>query len=557
MLFSGTVLMVLTALMGTADTVIAGIMLGESAVTGVCLVLPVYALASFFAVCFSYGVPILYARETGAFRRAEADRYFGVGLTVNLLVGILMFVAIIAGGDAYLKLFISGGPAYESGSEYLRWMKYAVLVLPLNELLDGMVYTDGDEIITLVANLVQGVLKLALSLLLCRRMGAKGLAVASLIGFAVSVGISCLHFIRPGNTLKPNLAFSPAMLGSIAKFGVVDGCAHLFVSLFTFAVSCFMAARFGEEMVVLVSVITLLKEGQIVFEGIGEAITPIISIYLGEGNHPGVRRVWRLARRSQWVESLLCTALLLACAPLIVGLLGMENPATARCAAWGLRLLSLTLWFTCAMYLDSSYFILVERIPLGVFDTFLRELFPALPLVLLGGLVGGVYGMFIGLMISTPLGYLISFEYIKRRYGRENYPLFLADMAREKKVELFEFRAAPDSIVNTRDQIGELLRKNACPDRQVNRAMLLFEELFMLIHDCNPGRTVLAECAVEIGEAIRMVTKDDGRIVDLTDTDRDVGSLRAYALSNLMQAHAARRVHMLALSYNRNALEIQ
>jgi hypothetical protein len=87
--------------------------------------------------------------------------------------------------------------------------------------------------------------------------------------------------------------------------------------------------------------------------------------------------------------------------------------------------------------------------------------------------------------------------------------------------------------------------------------MLLFEELLMGIHDCNPGRTVLAECAIEIGDVVRIITKDDGRIVDLTDLDLGVSSLRAYTLSNLLQAHAARRVHMPALSYNRNVLEIR
>ena len=130
-------------------------------------------------------------------------------------------------------------------------------------------------------------------------------------------------------------------------------------------------------------------------------------------------------------------------------------------------------------------------------------------------------------------------------------------MERERKVALFEFQAAPDSIVKARDRIGEALKASGCPDRQVNRAMLLFEELFMLVHDCNPGRTVLAECAVEIGGVIRMITKDDGRIIDLTDSDRDVGSLRAYTLSNLLEAQTTQRVHMLALSYNRNALEIR
>ena len=69
--FSGTVLMVLTAAMGMTDTLIAGILLGEDAVAGVCLVLPIYSLAGFFAVCFSYGVPILDAGKTGAFRKKE------------------------------------------------------------------------------------------------------------------------------------------------------------------------------------------------------------------------------------------------------------------------------------------------------------------------------------------------------------------------------------------------------------------------------------------------------------------------------------------------------
>ena len=560
MLFSGTVLMVLTALMGTADTLIAGIVLGENAVTGVCLVLPIYALASFFAVSFSYGVPILYARETGAFRKAEADRCFGVGLTVTLLVGILMFAAILIGGGAYLRLFGGDGPAYESGSEYLRWMKYAVLILPLNELLDGMVFADGDETLTLAANLTQGLVKLALSVVFCRTMGVKGLAVASVIGFAVSVGISCLHFLRPGNTLKLNLAFSPKLLGSIIRFGIVDASTHLFVSLFTFAISFFMAVRFGTRMVVLVSVITLLREGQIVFEGIGEAITPIISVYLGEGTCPGVRRVWTLARRSQWIESLLCTGLLLALAPWIVGLLGIEDPVTALYAVWGLRLQAVTLIFTCTMFLDSSYFILVDRISLGVFDSLLRELFPALPMAVVGGLVGGIYGMFIGLMLAPPLGYLLSLAYIVRRYGRENYPLFLAGLERGRRVELIEFRVTPDAIIRARDQIGDALKRCACPDRQINRTMLLFEELFMIVHECNPGRTVLAECTVEIGEVIRLITKDNGRIVDLTDSDRDLSSLRSlrsYTLSNLLEAYTTQRVHMLALSYNRNALEIR
>ena len=46
-----------------SDSFIAGIKLGENAVIGVNLVLPVYSFAIFFALLFSLGVPILYSKK--------------------------------------------------------------------------------------------------------------------------------------------------------------------------------------------------------------------------------------------------------------------------------------------------------------------------------------------------------------------------------------------------------------------------------------------------------------------------------------------------------------
>ena len=557
MLCSGTIMMVLTAIMGIADTLIAGVILGETAVAGICLALPLYSMASFFAVFFSYGVPILYAGKIGAFRKEEADRCFGVGLSVTSLTGILMFAAILFGGDAFLKAYQPDSQVYACASDYLAWMKLAVLLLPLNELLDGMLFADGDEAISLAANLTQGVAKIVLSVVLCKEMGVKGLMLATFISFSISILISAIHFFRPGNTLKLNLAFSPDVIWEISKYGVVDASTHLSVALFTVAINFFVMRIFGLEMLILVSVITLLKEAQILFEGIGEAITPLISIYIGEECYPGVREVWNLAVWSVRAEGLLSTAFLLAFAPLIIGLIGIEDPLTAEYAMWGLRIMSVTLIFPCRLFLDSSYFILVDNIPLGVLDSILRDLFPALPLAVIGGLIGGVYGMFFGLMAAPVIGYMLSVLYIKHKYGQENYPFLLKEMEHGKKIKLYEFCVLPDIIANVRDQIGEAMRESGCSDRLIGRTSFIFEELFMLIYDCNPEKKVQAECMVEIGESIRLITKDDGRIVDLVDADQRVVSLRSYALTNMIESRTARRVHSLALSFNHNALEIR
>ena len=556
MLLSGTAMMFLTAIMSMADTLIAGIVLGEDAMAGVTLALPLYSMASFVAVALSYGVPIMYAGEIGAFRREEADRCFGVGLLVTMLAGALMFLPMHFGGGAFLRYYQPGSRVLESAESYLSWLKYAVLLLPLHELMDGMVFADGDEAICTIATLVNGLLKIALSVVLCRHLGPGGLSLASFISLFVSLLIACLHFFRKGNSLKPNLAFSPGMLLGILKYGVVDGSGHLFLSLFMAVMNAYVMAAFGPEMLTLVAIIALLKEAQLVFEGIGEAITPIISTYLGEETYPGVREVWRLACRSLQVESLIVTAFLVLCAPQIIEFLEIEDPAIATHAVWGLRLMSLATGFTCRMFLDSSYFILVDKIPLGVLDCLLRDLIPTLPLAILGGWVGGVYGMFVGLTIGPMLGYVLSVFYVNRKYGRGNYALFLVDREKGKIRRLYEFVVSPQAVVQVRDQIGELMAQSGCSERLATRTMLLFEELFMLIFDNNPGKTVLAECSVELGESVRLITKDDGKILDLTNDDREVSSLRSYIVSNLLTGYTTSRIHFTALSYNRNALEI-
>lgn len=81
----------------------------------------------------------------------------------------------------------------------------------------------------------------------------------------------------------------------------------------------------------------------------------------------------------------------------------------------------------------------------------------------------------------------------------------------------------------------------------------------MVIHSrfTGAGKVVCTECSVEIGESVRFITKDDGQILDLMDTDSHVISLRSCALSNMFESHTTRRIHSLALSDNHNALEIR
>ena len=556
MLFSGTMIALLSTAYFVTDTVVAGIMMGESTVEAVNVVLPIYSMANFIALVFTLGIPILYVNNLGAFRKEEADRFFGMGVILTTLIGALLFLILLFFGDGYIHYYVQDGLIYTQAKDYLEWIKYSVMLVPLNYLLVGMIYADGDEDLSTMSGLVAGIGHIVLSVIFCYKMGASGLGLASFVSMAASFPVLFIHFFRKKNTLSFRPSFSVRYLGKILKYGIVDAGAYLFISVFTAGVSYFMIGYFGVEVLIVVSVFSLLKELQLIFDGIGEAVTPIMSMYLGEETYPGVRNVWRLARRSVRIESLIMSVLIVIFAPQIISVLGIEDPYVAGEAILGLRLLSVTLIFSCRMFLDSSYFILIDKIPLGVLACALRDLIPALPLTILGGWIGGIYGMFVGLMISPVLGYALLILYVRIRYGPGNYALFLCKKEKQINKKLYEFPVTPVNIIQVRDQIGDELKENGYSDDIVNKTMLLFEELFMSIHDGNKGKKVHAECAVEMGERIRLVLKDDGEKLDLTDMDREVNSLRSYILSNLIGTYTRRRVHFLTLSYNRNAIEV-
>ena len=79
----------------------------------------------------------------------------------------------------------------------------------------------------------------------------------------------------------------------------------------------------------------------------------------------------------------------------------------------------------------------------------------------------------------------------------------------------------------------------------------------MLIHDSNPGMEVCAECVVVIeGDKVCIIARDDGKPVDLTDSDMKIDSFRAYSMAQFVRNRKIKTKHLLAISFNRNIFEI-
>ena len=557
MLLGGTLTMMVVSALLMSDSVIAGAVVGSHAVAGITLVTPMYSLAAFFGSVFSLGVPIVYSTEMGKFNKKEADHAFGFGLLMALLVGVALFVLVSLFGDAYLR---SSGPlamVLEEARGYLFWMRFTILLLPMQMLIAAAVYSDGDETLSTVANGVQGLGNIVASILLSRHMGVRGIGLASFLFNVVALAILLLHFLKKSNSLRWNVFFSADMLKKVVRYSIIDSSSYLFLAALTAVLNAFVSACFGADYLIVVSVIALCREMQMVFDGIGEAITPLLSVYLGEGSLCGIASLYRLARKTAILEGLLVTLALLLLAPLFPGILGIAGPEMAACVIGEIRMVALGSVFVSLLYLLTSYYLVIERIGLGLMASALRDVVLSALLSVALGRMFGLTGMFLGLALAPAGAFVLLWLYITRRYGREAWPLFLSTLGSTPSF-LYDLSTEPEQIIDLQKKVETLLIEKGYAHRTIGRVKLLIEEVYMLIREKNGGKAVLSECSVLLKEdGIQIIIKDDGVLFDISEEDVTVTSLVSLMVSGYMEKLGQNKRHLTTISFNRSSFLIK
>lgn len=557
MLAGATFTSVVNALVIITDTIICGVFLGGTAVSAVNLVAPLYNLFVFFAMFISLGIPILYAQARGRFDQDEADRVFGTGLTVCIAGGVLIFILLTAIQGSYFRHLQLSATMSRMAGDYYKWIRFELLLMPVAEVMVETVFADGDEQCIVAVAIVEALSNIILSILLSRTMGIAGVGLASVIAVSLRLLVAMTHFFRKSNTLRLNLCFSLPVLRKDIRYALTDAGNYLFLATFSYALNLFVIRRFGEEMMIMVSLVLLVQEFMLLFDGIGAALTPIMSVYLSENCFAGVRKLWRLATVTCVLESIVTILLLILLSGQIPDLAGITDPDLHRLASRGILLMTPGMFFTCYLYMLTSYYRLLDKIGLSIGIGALRDSLCIVPAVVAGGLIFGIEGIFGGAAAGAVLAFFLSMLYVWKKYGRKNLPLLLYSREEGLKSLLFEMKISPEQVIRVRDLSEKALQKAGVPRRQIIRMMLMQEDLLMLIHERNAPKKVLAECVLTVSpEKITMIIRDNGKQLDLTDPDKSITSFRGYIVPGLLAAWCHEEHHLMAVSFNRNSFEI-
>ena len=535
-----------------SDSVVAGNMLGPNALAGINLVSAVLAGISFFSGLVSTGMATNYSLAMGRCEKVRARQFFMQALWMVLVVGGALALLVCFGRWAYLDYMAAPEEVAAYALDYMSWTWVVVVPECILGLLIMLGYADGDAKLCTLAYAVNFIVNLVVSVVAIRcGMGAAGCSFATLLADLAGIAVLLAHFFRKSNTFAPVWHFSLSDSWRIMAASFGDAAAFLCDGLLFFFLNKYVILNFEHpgqpSLLPVVGVATALWGFLELFNGIGVAIQPIVTVYYGEGNMKSLRTVMNAAMRVAVYEGVAFMAIFGVFPELVTTLVGIREPELVRASSLAVRCMCGGFVALAFAGLFNSYYMFVERPALAGAVTFLCYFVMPVACVAAGSIFG-VEGVWLGMGAGPFAGLLMTASIVIPIAGWRAFPLLLPQN-RDEKTHVFNLALTDEAIVEASRKVGTL---SGVP----MRAALMTEEVFMAVKDRNRGKRVLGEVTVDLNDGVRLVLRDDGEIFDITDADAEISSLRTFLVASIMENQRG-RLNLVTTGFNRNVFEFR
>ncbi len=550
MLGAATIMAFLTLAAEEVDVLVAGYLFGEEAITGVNLVSPMFFAATFISMMIAVGTAHHYSYEIGRFKKEEADNAVGQGVLLAFVASLFVLLFTQSAKSRFLASVTESTDIFSYSSAYYTFFPYMLSVLPFFFLLQFLVYADGGGKRCVLASVLQLAVNIPCSMLLSRKMGMAGLSLGTLLGFIASIAVYVSWIISVHSSIRLRWHFSFSDTFEIMKFSYAHACLPLYIGISRMSLNKFVALRFEDECLTALTVVNHLMVIVLVFEGLGQAVDPLLNIYYGERNPDGIRKVMHSAIRIAVIEGVTLGLIMFAFAGFLPRLYGVHTPDLLDLCTSALRTVAPAMPFIALLYLFVVYYMVTGHLRISLAIAVLRNVvfYIALPLVL--GMMFGIEGVWIGVALAYMGTFFLFAGFLRAKYGK-SFPLILED----RDIVSKDVVLTVDKLMEIRGWAGKECDKRGIASSVRNKIELLLEELGMLIIERNGIRPPLAEVSICFKKDIKVMIRDDGEIYDVTDPDAAL-SFRSMFVTELLQK-GSRSAYLLTQNYNRNVFTLK
>lgn len=494
------------------DAILGGNKLGETALTAVSIVAPLFSAVYFLDYLVSPGLGILYGKHIGEFDRDSAYKTAGQSLVYAAFTSLFLLLSLLLVKEPFLRLFSCTGQIYVEASTYYNWVIVYAMLHPFNVALYYLILADSDSLIAMLGTIGEIVTNVSLSLLLCGRLGIAGLGIATALGTLMSVAIFPLHLLRKSNSIHFKLSINRQECKKAFALSLSRCSAYLYIALVDMVMNKIIQLTCGQTFIPVYSVVNLAFAAFEVTCAAFDSGAGFLSAYLGERNNYGIMLTAKtILRADVWMSGIIMLLFFFG-APLFPKLYGMTSPEIVSAAEKTARIMSFAAIPFGLSYLGGILYPALEKPGLSLlitfFNNFLCPLLFSVPFAFGFGILGVSFGMMGGSFLTVALfsGIVIA------RYGKKGFPLYLRDTGKE--VIALDAEAGDRSLAK---QAALELEKRGFDGETISRRV---GELYSFIVKQNPGKRVLTECTLLIGrDAVRVIVRDNGKICRFSEED--------------------------------------
>jgi len=528
-LAASTVVIAAEYVLVLSDSIIAGRVLGETALGAVNLLMPLFSCVSFFTWLLAVGTSIVCSDAIGRLQRDRAAHLAGQGLVAACLMGLVLALALSLGLEPYFAFMSPDAATRALALSYGRWYPLVAALESVDMLVLYLVYAHGGRRECIVSYVAQTLVNVALSYALCEGLfGLPALGMAGIsIGTAAAYATGLVLLAPAVLTRRYGLRFSPRFLPGdfllSLRASLGDASAGLFHALLFLVVDKYCIGHYGTESLPVVAVVFCIVRLTVFFNGVGIALQPLETVYHGEGNELAVRRLVRFASVVSLAEGVLLTGLVLIAPEILVSVMGIDDPACAREAVHAVRLTVVGLAGYAITYLLNSHYQYVGCPNRSVLLTALSFLgVPAL-LMFAFGFFFGMTGVFLAVAVGPLVALAAFLPFFRRKVATAGIHMWSA---------FLDDRTACEDVVS---DVARALKADGVPQggrRMADVLLLSFRRLEKA--NASLARRVAVEVSLLFGaETVQLVIRDDGADVALDDLGLPV-------------------VHLPAAGFNRN-----
>ena len=350
------VMMIFMSLYSIVDGIFISRLLGTNALSAANIVYPVISIVFAVGIMLSTGGSALIAKKLGEGKDREAREDFSFLTLVSFLFGI----AILLIGNIFIEPIVRALGSTDALLPYcVDYLSVSLLLAPaamLQMMFQTFFVTAGKPLIGLMLTISGGVANMILDYLFMGpfNMGISGAALATGIGELIPAVIGLFYFLFTRHSLyltKPVVRFQ--VLKESCFNGSSEMVTNLSTAVVTYLFNITMLKFLGEPGV---AAITIVLDGQFLFNALSMGVAPVISYNHGSQNLPLLKRIFKICIGFISISSILITIMALVSSPVIVEIFTPIGSATYDIAKTGFFLFSINYIFAGINIYSSSMF---------------------------------------------------------------------------------------------------------------------------------------------------------------------------------------------------------